>query len=142
VSKKKHGQPALFLFFLPPRATPLRGGRITFHEFNSRSVPIGLKDEERLVLSPYAVHNACLFLKGSGNKLHCCSNLGNAASARAKAQILQPGVHRLALKSKHPEHAFVHAAKGLQPNEALKAFDSESEFAQRQRPFSAESPGA
>jgi hypothetical protein len=44
-------------------------------------------------------------------------------------RILKPWVNGLALKSKDPEHALVHAAQRFVSDETLQCFDSECEFA-------------
>ena len=50
----------------------------------------------------------------------------------------EPRIHRLAFQRQYTEHAFVHAAQRLAPNESLERFDAECELAQRQRPLCGE----
>ena len=52
---------------------------------------------------------------------------------------LQPRIHRFALQCQHSKYAFVHTAQWLAFDETPQSFESQSEFAQGERPFATES---
>src|SRR5882724_5111054 len=56
--------------------------------------------------------------------------------------ILQPRIHRLALEGQDAEHALVHAAERLLPDESLEPLDAEGEFAQGQGALDAQATRA